>query len=238
MKNYYNIKNATLTLDECIRNGINTMQARGDSNIQSILNQYNNEGKNIQWIAQTASEIKDIDSNLKQIVLNNPIAIFHHGTHTDNLWCTGNSGIKTVKENLKKIRDTGFFTGIGTHKPEVIDYIENEGGDVDFYMTSLYNLAKTYKHVQSIQGFKEEKFEDEDMEPMLKRIKQTNKQCLVFKILGAGRKTNNLQETKNAFNYAFQNIKPQDCVVVGMYQKNKNQIFENSQIVKEILKDK
>jgi len=236
MIDYHNTLNVKSTLDECLNNGINTFQARGDRHIMRILNEYSLEGKHINWIAQTASEIKDVKSNLKQIASNNAISIYHHGTNTDNLWHTGIEGIKKVEDNLKMIRDTGLIAGLGTHRPEVIDYVEEKGWDFDFYMTSLYNLAKEPKHVQTADEFKEEEFEDGDAEPMLERIKQTDKQCLVFKILGAGRKATSPLETRSAFEYAFQNIKPNDCVVVGMYQRDKNQVLENAKIVKDILK--
>lgn len=238
MKDYHSVANVKSIFDECITHGINTLQARGDENIIQIIQEYCNDGKNIQWIAQTASEIKDLKSNLRQIVSNQPIAIFHHGTHTDNLWHTGSSGIKQVQDNLKRIRNTGIRTGLGTHRPDVIEYAETHEWDVDFYMTSFYNLAKEYKHIQAKEGFKEENFEDKDIEQMLRMVNQTKKQCLVFKILGAGRKTKSHDELKSAFDFAFQNIKPQDCVVVGMFQKHKNQVSENAKIVEDVLRSK
>jgi len=235
MQDYHTTANIKLTFDECVRNGINTVQARADRHIMRILNEYRNEGKSIQWIAQNASEMSDLTANLGQIVSNGAIAVFYHGTQTDNLWHTGISGIRKVEDDLKRLRDTGLFTGLGTHIPEVINHAESHGWDIDFYMASFYNLAKKPKHVQATSGFKEEHFNDEDTETMLKMVRQTAKQCLVFKILGAGRKTNSSEEIRDRFSHAFKNIKANDCVVVGMYQKYKNQVAENSRIVEEIL---
>jgi hypothetical protein len=33
---------------------------------------------------------------------------------------------------------------------------------------------------------------------------------------------------ERAFRYAFENIKPQDCVIVGMYPRFKDEITENA----------
>jgi len=35
-----------------------------------------------------------------------------------------------------------LFTGLGTHRPEVMAYVEEKGWDFDFYMASVYNLAR------------------------------------------------------------------------------------------------
>ena len=43
----------------------------------------------MQWIAQTASEFASIPANIAEIARYKPIAIYHHGTHTDNSWHTG-----------------------------------------------------------------------------------------------------------------------------------------------------
>jgi hypothetical protein len=235
MEDYYTSSNIKSAFDECLKNGINTIQTRGDRHIMRILNEYQNEGKNIKWIAQTASEIKDLKANLHQITSMRAIAVYLHGTYADNLWHTGPAGITQVQDELKRIRDTGLHTGLGTHRPEVIDYVESNSWDIDFYMTSLYNLAKTPKSVQATSGFKEEVFDNNDADPMFKMIKQTSKQCLVFKVLGAGRKTQSPEKIVSAFDHAFSNIKKEDCVVVGMFQKYSNQVAQNARIIEDIL---
>jgi hypothetical protein len=235
MIDYYTYGNIKSVLDECMKYGINTIQARGDRHIMRLLNEYRNEGKDMQWIAQTASELKEIKPNLAAIVSNGAIAIYHHGTYIDNLWHTGASGIKRVEEDIKMIKDTGLFTGFGTHRPEVVDYAEEKGWDFDFYVVSFYNLAKKVKPVQATEGFKEENFDDNDPGLMVNRIKATKKPCLAIKILGGGRKAGRKEDLENAFKFAFDNIKPIDGVIVGMFQKYKNQVKENAEIVRMIL---
>jgi hypothetical protein len=52
----------------------------------------------------------------------------------------GEGRINEVQPLLTVMRDQGLQVGVGTHIPEVIDYIEERGWDVDFYMACLYNL--------------------------------------------------------------------------------------------------
>ena len=65
-------------------------------------------------------------------------------------------------------------------------------------------------------------------------ILKVKKPCLAFKVLAAGRKCESKESVEEAFRYAFGRIKPGDAVVAGMYQKNKNQVKENTEIVRKI----
>ncbi|NIR02687.1 MAG: hypothetical protein GTN78_21220, partial [Gemmatimonadales bacterium] len=51
--------------------------------------EHRENGGQMQWLAQTASEFADISANIAEIVSYRPIAIYHHGTHTDNSWYLG-----------------------------------------------------------------------------------------------------------------------------------------------------
>ena len=48
---------------------------------------------------------------------------------------------------MKTARDAGVAVGVGSHTPEVVEYIEENGWDVDFYMTGFYNVYKTISAV-------------------------------------------------------------------------------------------
>jgi hypothetical protein len=60
--------------------------------------------------------------------------------------------------------------------------------------------------------------------------------CLVYKVLAAGRKCGSPAEVRQAFEFAYGNIKPVDAAVVGMYPRYSDQIGENTRLVREILK--
>jgi hypothetical protein len=65
--------------------------------------------------------------------------------------------------------------------------------------------------------------------------RQTSKTCFLFKILAAGRRTRSPEEIDKAFKEALDSIKPQDCVVVGMFPRFKDEINENCDRVRRIL---
>ena len=239
MVKYYTMENIHKLLAECEKNGINTIQTRGDWLFFRIMLEYWEKGGKIQWIGQTASELKDLTVNIKQIKTYNPVAVYHHGTDTDNRYHEGK--LDEVADIIKCIKDNGMTAGLGTHIPEVIEYAEEKGWETDFYMGCFYNLARKKKPVQAALVGKEkdnveEVYVKEDPDRMTAVMRAVNKPCLGFKILAAGRSCGSEDEVKKAFKYAFDNLKKEDAVVVGMYQKFSNQVMENAEIVRELLR--
>ena len=143
MIEFYNMPNLQALLDECWKQGINTFQSRGDRHQMRMYLEHQQRGGKMQWIAQTASEFADISANIAEIARYNPIAIYHHGTHTDNSWHT--EKIDAVRDVVKAIHDQGLPAGVASHIPEVIEYMESGGWETDFYMCCFYNLARQYK---------------------------------------------------------------------------------------------
>ena len=235
MMNYFTVENIKKALFNCMKNGINTVQARGDRHITRILREFRQEGGDMHWIAQTASET--VSGGLNEIMKYGPIAIYHHGTVTDSLY--KEKKYDKIQRNLRAIRETGKWTGLGTHMPEVVEYAEAEGWDIDFYMTSIYNLSRTDRVSSAVTGKanEDEVFDDGDRALMYEAIRKTEKPCLVFKILGATRRCGTPDSVKSAFEEAFINIKPIDAIVVGMYPNATDQITENAFITSEILKN-
>lgn len=234
MEDYFTTENIKRTLYRCMECGINTMQLRGDKHIFRMMREFRQEGGNMHWIGQTAPEMYSYEGNIKQIVKNGPIAIYHHGTVTDSLFKNGQ--YDELKKRLQVIRETGLQVGLGTHMPEVIEYVEENNWDIDFYMASVHNLSKIDRVSSAVTGRsnQEEPFDDEDRAIMYKTIRSTAKPCLAFKILGATRKCQSYNTVKAAFTEAFSNIKPTHAVVVGMYPKDRDQVFENAKIVEEL----
>ena len=79
-----------------------------------------------------------------------------------------------------------------------------------------------------------ETYLSEDPTRMCKVVKQVSKPCLVYKLLAAGRKCGSPQEVREAFAFAYKNIKPTDAAIVGMYPRYSDQISENTQLVREL----
>jgi hypothetical protein len=234
MADYFTADRIKQTLFECERCGITAMQLRADRHIMRVLREYRNEGGSMHWIAQIASELADIKGNVRQIAAAGGIATYHHGSRSDSLWHAGR--IDEAQDILKAIRDTGMAVGMGSHMPEVIEYVEEHAWDIDFYLCSVYNLSKQHHESAIVSGrASEERFDDEDRERMLSVVRAVSKPCLVIKILGAGRKCATPDDTREAFRFAFDRIKPCDAVVVGVYPKQRNHVEENAAIVRDLL---
>lgn len=222
MRDYFTAANVLKLLRECEQAGINTWQSRGDRHILRLLNEHRLEGGRLQWIAQTASELADIPAHIRQLAAEGAIGIYHHGTQTDRFWAAGK--IEQAREMLKVIRDTGVRVGLGTHVPEVIDYAESKGWDLDFYMTSVYNLSRPHDPTLG------DAFDDADREKMLERVRRTSKQCLIFKVYGASRHCGSPEQMLAALRLVAAYAKPADCVVIGMFPKYREQVRENCRL--------
>ncbi len=236
MIQYYSMPRLQALLDECLRCGINTFQSRGDRHQMRMYLEHRLAGGRIQWIAQTASEFGDHRSHIQEIVRYEPIAIYHHGTHTDNSWHTGK--IDQVGDLVKFIKDQGMPAGIGSHIPEVIEYAEEKGWETDFYMGCFYNLARQYKSAPAVDrdAYQRDKFPADDPARMCRTLRQVKKPCLGFKVMAASRNCATEDKTEAALRFAFENLKSNDAIVVGMFQKHKNQVAENACLVRKILR--
>ncbi len=228
MADYYSADRIVNTLLRCQNLGITAMQSRADRHLMRVLREYRNRGGTMAWIGQTASELADLPGNVRQIADMGAIAAYHHGSRTDKLWAEGR--IDELVPLLRCMRDQGLQVGLGTHIPEVIDYAEEKGWDVDFYMACLYNLNRTPRDGAIVAGgaaAEHDLFLDEDREAMARRILATRKTVLAFKVLAANRKTATPAGTREAFRWAYAHIKPTDALVVGVFPKYRDQVREN-----------
>ena len=235
MEDYYTTQTIKDTLRACLDNGINTAQMRADKHIMRILREFRGEGNDIQWIAQTASEMSSFEGNINQMMKYDPIAIYHHGTVTDALYKEGN--VTEIKRRMAVIRRTGKPAGLCSHIPEVLLRAEDENWGAEWYMCCVYNLSRTDRVSSAVSGManSDEPFFDEDIPVMYQTIRQLPKTCLAFKILGATRRCGSPESVEHAFREAYANIKPSDGVIVGMFPKYQDQVKENCGIVNQIL---
>ena len=69
---------------------------------------------------------------------------------------------------------------------------------------------------------------------MTQVVRQVKQPCLGFKILGAGRQCTSQERVRAAFQFAFENIKPTDGVIVGMFPWFFDEIGANAQYAREL----
>jgi hypothetical protein len=221
------------TLRQCEQNGINAFQYSHHERGFSDLERHRASGGKMLLIAVDVGK-DPVEETVKRI---QPIALYHHGERTDVLFRAGK--MDEVQEYTKRLRQTGVLVGIGTHKSEVVEYVEERGWDVDFYLLCAYNRTRTPEELRKMLGVVPLPPSDVYLEsdpPVAYRVaRQTQKTCFLFKILAAGRLIRSPEAIDEAFKTAFASIKPKDCVVVGMYPRYKDEVKENSERVRRIL---
>lgn len=208
-------------LRRCEALGITTCQMGGPV-IEDLLRAHYAEGGRLQWIASFYSAPGRGKEELARILKMNPrpIGVQQFGNTSDRLMQTDK--IDRSLENLKMFRDAGLLVGLGSHNHEVIDYAESKGWDIDFYQCCFYR--SWFGLDRSRPG---EWFEEEARQSMVKTIRQVSKPCIAFKVLGANRHCQTPAAIQAAVRFAFDNIKPSDVVLLGMWQKYKDQAAED-----------
>jgi hypothetical protein len=216
-------------LHRCEQAGIRTWQTHYNKQTIEDLRRFRSEGGKLNWFLlgdfEMMTDLSLIGKVAKEL---KPIGIAHHGNRTDDRFRAGE--MAKVREFCKAVRDTGVRVGISTHSPVVMDAIEHQDWDIDYYQACLYNVTRTREEARKEFGESPldsgGMFMEKDPERMCKMIRSTKRPCLAFKILGAGRVTNP-KAVEAAFAFAFQNIKPTDAVIVGMCPKFKDEIADN-----------
>ncbi len=225
MREWGTPENVCAALAEAEHNGVTTFQTNGDARAIADIARHREGGGKLHVVALIKANPEDAVKSMA------PIAVSHHGENTDALF--RQQKMDEVREFTKRARQTGVLVGVSTHKPEVIEYIEERGWDVDFYMGCVYNRTRTPDEIRKLLGQvplpANEVYLEKDPERMFGVMRQTKKTCFAFKILAAGRLAGSPESLDGAFKTAFAGIKPQDCVIVGAYPRFKNEITENAE---------
>lgn len=227
MKEYYTTERTADFLQKCEQKGITTHQGSSRHNYMSLLRE---RGSKMQFICLDSEQEK-----INEIIrLTQPIAMVHHGGVTDRLFAAGNS--RLVHDYVKSVKDKGLLAGVSAHNPDVIKQIADEGWNVDFFMTCFYFLTRQKEKEEplSVIPVGSYNFFKNDPQVMTQVIRQVTQPCLAFKILGAGRQCSNQEKVRAAFKFAFENIKPIDGVIVGMFPWYFDEIGANVQYTKEL----
>ena len=218
-------------LQEAERQGINIFQTNGLDREMGDVERYREQGGKIQVITLNKDKPEETVKRL------HPIGVAHHGEFTDTAF--REKKMDPVRDFTKRVRQTGVLVGVSTHNPEVIEYIEEQGWDVDFYMGCVYRRTRTPEEIRKLLGQlvlpANEVYLEKDPENMFRVMRQTKRTCFAFKILAAGRMTRTPAELDTCFRNAFAGIKPQDCVIVGFYPRFKNEVEENAKRVRAVL---
>lgn len=231
MREYFTPENVMALFRRCQEVGINAWQSGGRDHER--WQRFRDQGGEMHYLCIAADQ-PDSLSPVAEIARAGAIGIAHHGEVTDSLWKAGK--IEQARGFLARVRDAGVLVGVSTHIPAVIEYVEEKGWDVDYYMACLYERHRTGDELRSLLGEVPvpvgEVYLSGDPARMCKVMRQTAKPCLAFKILAAGRLCEHPQQVEQAFRFAFANIKPNDAVIVGMYPRYSDQPGENAELTR------
>ena len=219
-------------LKRCEECGINTAQFGGGA-MHSLLQSHREQGGRMQWIATFYDGPGGFEEELETIlsVDPRPIGIQYFGERTDSAFLSGR--MDGVRERLKRLRGTGLLVGVCSHLADVVDYVENAGWDVDFYETCFYAVYSHAREQKIDRG--EELYDGADRDRMVRVIRRVPKPCIAFKVLAANRSCRDDEEVASALRFAYENIKETDVVLVGMWQRDKDQVAQNAELVRGIL---
>lgn len=222
-------------LKHCEAKGINTWQNSYAERTLSDLDRFRAAGGSMNWLCLGKPDWDQHPERIADAAKRKPIGISPHGSLNERL--LREKKLNVLTDLLKRIRDQGVLVGLSAHNPALIELAEEKGWDVDYYMCCLYYLTRTREEFQTVLGGEVplgEIYLPTDPPRMFKVIQATRKPCLVYKLLAAGRQVESSAQVRRCFETAFQNIKPTDAVIVGMYQQQNDQVGENAAIVREL----
>ncbi len=207
MLEYFTVERIKAHLKECEAHGITALVARADRFLVRVLAEYWREGGRIRWIAQTAPEMRDPFANIEQAKQAGASAIFVHGGDVDQLFAQGKS--EEVRARVQRIRALGLPAGMAAHDPCNLLEAQEKEIPVDFYLVCMYNLTG-YRGRASVEP--KEEFDLKDRATALAVLRELERPCIAYKVLGAGRLSpeEGLADVRQA-------LRPDDGVLIGMF---------------------
>jgi hypothetical protein len=229
MQEYYTPERVCDVLHQCNRFGINSFNYYPAPRAQKDYERFLAEGGKMHLIVQG-----NMDNAAAIVAQLKPAAVYRHGEMTDRAYQEGQ--LDSVREWCKKVRDLGVMVGVGTHKPEVIATVEEQGWDVDFFAGCVYNRTRSQDEWRKVLGgelveMQGECYLQSDPPRMYKVMRATSKPCFAFKIMAAGR----VGSADQAFKLAYESIKPNDGVFIGLFPRVKDEVRENAERVHRLL---
>ncbi len=230
MRAYFTPERTVAFLRQCERAGIDTHQFSTPDRAAPYLRPLREQGSKLQFICLHSQR----DKIHEAVELAAPIAMVHHGGATDRLFAEGQA--QRVHDYCKAVHDHGMLAGVSAHNPDCIQRVADEGWEVDLFMNCFYFITrKTVRPDLDVPtldvGYP---FFKDDPKVMTEVMRQVEQPCLGFKILGAGRLCSSQAAVRAAFQYAFENIKPADGVIVGMFPWHFDEVGANSEYTRQL----
>jgi hypothetical protein len=234
MGEYHTTERVLSFLKELERAGLNTWQASWSERLETDWLRYKDQGGKLQLLMLSKPTFNDEPEMLKRAARLKPLGIAQHGVSTNRFWEAGQ--FDRSLDYLKRIRDTGAMVGLSCHNPLAVDYAEDKGWPVDYYMTSMYHIMRPRPEFEKLLGQVPlgEVYLPADPPRMMEMVRKAKKPCLAYKVLAAGRAVNSPDEVKQQLATVLKGIKPTDAIIIGLYQRFNDQIGQTAQFVREL----
>jgi len=248
MREWFTDERIVKLLVDCENAGINTWQYSFHYDQQRQISKLRAAGCKLQFICLAASwhydpkmgrtpeEVLAGTTKCAELAAKfQPIGIAFHGGATDILYRAGK--IDLLKTYIDRVHDLGSLAGISTHNPKILETLHEKGFANDFYMAGLHYLTRHPEDWMKEMGMLPvgEGFIASDPPKMVEAVRKVDKPALVYKVLAAGRKCQSEEQKHQAIAWAYQNIKPTDATIIGLYPRYSDQVAETTKMVREIL---
>jgi hypothetical protein len=235
MFEYFTIDRVVQFLMSCEAAGINTHQfsASASDKAETYIPALRDRGSKLQFMC-LHSKREEIPQRIEKF---RPIAMIHHGSATDQAFAGGK--LSLVHDYVKAVHDAGLLAGVSTHNPDCVRTIANEGWEVDFFMTCFYCMSRRAPRKEGEKPAEPDTVDAKgpfyrgDPAVMTAVVRDVKQPCFGFKILAAGRMGSSQEKVRSAFRFAYENIKPIDAVIVGMFPQYFDEISANIKYARE-----
>lgn len=206
MGEYHTTSRVISFLRQLERAGLNTWQASWSERLETDWLRYKEQGGKLQLFLLSRPTFNDQPEMLSRAMKLKPMGIAQHGSTTNRYWDAGQ--FDKSLEYLKRIRDTGVMVGLSCHNPREVEYAEEKGWDIDYFMTALYYMNRPRQEFEKILGEVPlgEVYLASDPPKMMATIRHAKKPCLVYKVLAAGRTVNSPQQVRDRIAVALKGI--------------------------------
>ena len=243
MREYQTDERVFRTWQLCEENGINTVLSDPFERPVRLMKQYRKERRgSIQWLSEVHPQkyqyeisLQDMRENLKQVLDNEPHALYVQGSISDAFVHRGM--IPELGEFVEAMRKSGLPSGLGAHSIETPKACEKAGIRPDFYMKTYHpddywSATPREKRIEfNVDSRNPTNYDNIwDIKPEVTREVMAGIKCpwIAFKVLAAG-----AIQAERGFRFAFQG--GADFVCVGMFDFY---VADNAALVKKILSEK
>lgn len=177
------------------------------------------DGGPMKWMAQVEFDTDNVAetmfASLDRAAEAGAAALYMQGEILGRLVRAGD--LKAIRDFADYARTKNVPVGVAGHDPEH-HYIVDRMDLVDFHVVPFFNCVK-------------DNFRLEDLEAATRLIRYLRKPCIAYKVLGAGR-----IQPRMGFSYALRNIKPNDCILVGISRhEDDDQLEKDVALMQELI---